>query len=50
MDRDVSHVDPDHRLAEAAGDLGDDVGVVEVTGGLNDGLSALHRVAGLEDA
>src|SRR2546423_871769 len=53
-------VDPDHGLAEVARDLGDQVGVVEVGGGLDDGLRPLldslepfavrKTSAGLEDA
>src|SRR5579859_3442978 len=42
-------VDADHGLAEAAGDLGHDVGVVVERGGLHDRGGALGRVAGLED-
>ena len=48
--RDLVDVDADHGLAEAAGDLGDHVGVVVEGGGLDDRLGALRRVAGLEDA
>ena len=45
--RDLVDVDADHRLAEAAGDLGDHVRVVEEGGGgLDDGLGALGGVAG----
>src|SRR5205823_10693580 len=43
-------VDADHRLAQAAGDLGDEVGVLECRGGRDDGLGPLGGVAGLEDA
>src|SRR4249920_1992996 len=43
-------VDAGHRLTPAAAHLGDHVGVVVERGGLDDGLGALGRVAGLEDA
>ena len=46
----VVDVDADHRLAEAAGDLGDHVGVVVERGRLDDRGGALGRVARLEDA
>ncbi len=39
--RDLVDVDADHRLAQPAADLGDDVGVVEERGGLDDRLGAL---------
>src|SRR5579862_2147502 len=42
-------VDADHGLAEAAGDLGHDVGIVVERGGLHDRGGALGRVARLED-
>jgi hypothetical protein len=48
--RDLVDVDADHGLAEPAGDLGDDVGVVEEGRRLDDRLGPLRRVAGLEDA
>src|SRR4051812_29003220 len=44
------HVDADLRLAEPAGDLGDDVGVVVEGGRLDDRLGPRRRVPGLEDA
>ena len=40
--RDLVDVDAHHGLAEAARDLGDDVGVVEEGGGLDDRLGALR--------
>src|SRR3954453_3787257 len=43
------HVDADHRLAEAAGDLGDDVGVVVEGGRLDDGRGPQGRGAGIEE-
>src|SRR6185437_14574854 len=43
-------VDADHRLAEAPGDLRDNVGVVVERGRLDDRGGALGRVARLEDA
>src|SRR3954467_9359364 len=48
--RKVLHVDADHGLTEPAGDLRDDVGVVEEGGRLHDRLGPLGRVPGLEDA
>jgi pyridoxal 5'-phosphate synthase pdxS subunit len=48
--RDLVHVDAHHGLAQAAGCLGDDVGVIEERGGLDHGSGTLGRVAGLEDA
>src|SRR5450759_3031731 len=48
--RDVRDVDPDHGLAEVAGDPRDDVRVLEMRGRLDDRLGALGRIAGLEDA
>src|SRR5688500_13485882 len=44
---DVSDVDPDHRFAEATRHLCDDVGILEVSGGLDDRSSASGGVAGL---
>src|SRR4051794_3390989 len=41
--------DPAQRLAEARGHAGDDLGVVEVRGRLDDRAGALLRIAGLED-
>src|SRR5690606_19034885 len=46
----ILHVDPDHRLAETAGNLGQHIGVIVEGGGLHDGAGALFGVAGLEDA
>src|SRR3712207_6041036 len=48
--REVRDVYADHRLAEAARHLCDDLGLLEVRGGVDDGLRAGSRVAGLEDA
>src|SRR5690349_10712666 len=39
-----------HGLAQALGHFDQDLGVVEVGGGLDDGLGVRRRVAGLEDA
>src|SRR5450759_86116 len=43
-------VDAGHRLAEADGDLGDDLGVAIVGRRLDDGVGALLRILALEDA
>src|SRR4051812_32088427 len=48
--RDVGDVDADHRLAQAAGNLREHVGVVVERGRLDDRGRPLLRVAGLEDA
>src|SRR4029453_18879645 len=45
---DVVDVDADHGFTQAAGDLGEHVGVVVERGGLDDRGGALRRVAGLE--
>src|SRR5689334_5508031 len=50
LGRELGDVDADHRLAQAARDLGDHRGVVEERGGLDDGLGPLSGIAGLEDA
>src|SRR5919201_5269328 len=42
-------VDPLHRLAETVRDLGEDVGVVEVRGGLDDRAGSGRGVLGFED-
>src|SRR5436190_9173793 len=49
-DRERVDRDADHRLAEPARDLGDHVRIVVHRRRLDDGASALRRVAGLEDA
>ena len=47
---DLVDVEADHGFAEAAGDLGEGVGVVVEGGGLDDRFGALGGVAALEDA
>ncbi len=47
---DLLDVDADHGFAEAARDLGDDVGVIVERGGLDDRRCPLGRVSCLEDA
>src|SRR5262249_2884580 len=44
------HADAGHRRAEPAADLGEDLRVAEVRGGLDDGLGARRRISALEDA
>src|SRR5581483_12442458 len=39
-----------HWLPQVARNLGEDVGVLEVRGGLDDGFGALHWIARFEDA
>src|SRR5436190_5183684 len=45
LDRDALH-----RAPEALRDLGDDLGVLEVRGGLDDGVGHPRRILALEDA
>src|SRR5439155_14555943 len=42
-------LDAGHRLAEILADLDEDVGILEVRGGLHDRLGPLGRILGLED-
>ena len=48
--RDLFDVDAHHRLTQAAGHLGQHIGVVVEGGGFHDRRGALRRVPGLEDA
>src|SRR6185369_15079164 len=47
---DLVHADAGHRGTETAADLGEDVRVAEVGGGLDDGLCSWRGVVALEDA
>ena len=46
----VLAVDAHHRLSQVGGDLGQDLGVVVVRHGLDDGAGAGGRVSALEDS
>src|SRR3954463_11740174 len=50
LHRDLVHADAGHGLAQTAAHLGQDVGVTEVGGGLDDGLGPRGGVGRLEDA